>query len=456
MAYPAGVRQTTDEGSPAWRWQWLPVALLVAGTACGTGTAERSEVAEPPAARAAPSGPSVPLDRAEVLGEFLAAHWALPVPPQGDPPDGWSALESSLAPRDCASCHPTQHAQWKTSLHAEAYSPGFSGQLIEGSLAEPAEIRQCQTCHAPLSEQQPHDADGAANPDHDPELREQGIVCAACHVRAHQRFGPPRRPGLPPPPASVPHGGFEARPEYGESRFCAECHQFFDDPGIDGKPIQNTYVEWLESPAAAEGRTCQSCHMPDRAHTWRGIHDPDMVRDAVEVVLNASSPEDGRIRAELVVHSRDVGHAFPTYVTPRVVLAIWQEDADGEAIDGTRAEDVVGREIDFARWEEVFDTRIPAGGSRVLGYDRPREPRAAALVGQVRVDPDFHYRGVFASLRTAYDDDEARARMEEAHRRTTVSGYVLRELRHRLGEAVGRLGEAVGRRRDRRSDAPGR
>jgi len=407
----------------------LAAATLLA-LATGCSRAVPTEPAAPDAEAA--KTPPGPLVREEVLGAFLASHWALPIPSQGDPPSGWSAVEGSLAPRDCGACHPVQLEQWQTSLHAGAWSPGFAGQLVEGALAQPAEVRQCQTCHAPLSEQMPSDAEGRANPDYDPALREQGIVCAACHVRAHRRFGPPRRPGLPPPAADLPHGGFEARPEFRESRFCAECHQFFGDPGVNGKPIQNTWAEWRASPAAAQGRTCQSCHMPDRAHLWRGIHDADMVRDAVEVELGPPVTEGAELRAELALHSRKVGHAFPTYVTPRVFLAIWQEDAAGREIAGTRREHVVGREIDFARWEEVFDTRLPPGGSRVLAYAESRRPEAVALVGQVRVEPDFHYRDVFASLLETYETPAARARIEEAHRRTLESGYVLRELRHRL------------------------
>jgi len=111
---------------------------------------------------------------------------------------------------------------------------------------------------------------------------------------------------------------------------------------------------------------------------------------------------------------------------------VWQEDADGREIVGTRAEDVVGREIDFAAWEEVFDTRIPAGGARTLSYAEARRADAVALVGQVRVDPDHHYRGVFASLSNAFEDPVARSRIEEAHRRTLESAFVVRELRHVL------------------------
>lgn len=409
--------------------------LLVMPTGCGgpydEGTSESGRTAE-----AIFNGG---LDRAQTLGSFLASHWELPIPPQGPSPDGRTALENSLAPEACATCHQKQHEEWRTSLHAKAYSPGFAGQLVEGEFAAPAELRQCQTCHAPLSEQQPFNDKEALNPVFDAALRKQGIVCAACHVRSHQRFGPPRRTDLSPPNSpsnALPHGGFEARPEFAESRFCAECHQFFDDPGVNGKPIQNTYVEWQASPAAADGRTCQSCHMPDRAHLWRGIHDPDMVREAVDVDLRNLVVSADLVSGELSLHNRAVGHALPTYVTARLFLAVWQEDGAGREIAGTRQEDIVGREIDFESWEEVFDTRIEPQDTRVLRYDSALHSGAAALVAQVRVDPDFHYRGVFEFLFESYESPDVLAQIDEAHRQTRESSYILVEMHRPLNDEL--------------------
>ena len=373
-------------------------------------------------------------ERERVLGAFLAEHWRLPVPAQGAAPAGWSELEASLAPASCAACHPQQHAEWSGSLHAAAFSPGFSGQLVEGALADAANVRACQACHAPLAEQQPWLDDGTLNADFDRELQASGIVCASCHVRGHRRYGPPLRADAPPTPEPAPHGGFEARDEYQQSRFCAECHQFFDDPGVNGKPIQDTFAEWQASPQAAAGRSCQSCHMPDRAHLWRGIHDPETVRAAVEVELADLAAAGAELRATLLLTSRDVGHAFPSYVTPRVFLAFWQQDAAGAEIEGTREEATIGREIDFSTdpWSEVFDTRIAPGESARLEYARPRAPGAVALLARVTVDPDHHYRGVFASLAESLEDPDARARIQEAHRRATESVYVLEEIRRPL------------------------
>jgi hypothetical protein len=322
-------------------------------------------------------------------------------------------------------------------MHAAAFSPGFAGQLVEGELATHGAVRECQTCHAPLEEQQPSTAEGTPQPAHDAALRRRGVVCVVCHVRSYRFHGPPRRLDLPPLVDPVPHGSFEEREEYLESRFCSPCHQFFGDAGVNGKPIENTFAEWEASPQAAAGRACQDCHMPDRAHLWRGIHDPEMVRSGVDVELVVEDSSPSEVRGRLLLRNRDVGHAFPTYVTPRVFLELFQVDSQHHRIEGTHVEGTIGREIDFTvePWSETFDTRVHPGETVQLLYDRPRSPGATALVARVLVDPDFHYRGVFEASLASLEDPEARAQIEEARRRISESTYVLSEIHRRLGGA---------------------
>src|SRR2546428_826955 len=136
---------------------------------------------------------------AETIQEFLGRHWRRPLVPQGPPPARFSQLEASLQPEACGACHPVQLADWTTSLHARSMGPGVAGQLVEMLETDPGSALGCLTCHAPLAEQAPRVVDGArarANPVYDGTLGPRGLVCAGCHVRGHERFGPaPRATG---------------------------------------------------------------------------------------------------------------------------------------------------------------------------------------------------------------------------------------------------------------------
>jgi len=183
--------------------------------------------------------------------------------------------------------------------------------------------------------------------------------------------------------------------------------------------------------------------MPDRRHLWRGIHDPDMVRAAVAVELADVRGAGRSAWAELRITNRDVGHRFPTYTTPRVFAALWQADAQGREIEGTRVEAVIARQIDFSTspWQESFDTRVAPDETLVVPYQVVPASPAVQLVGRVTVDPDHHYRGVFASLLGELESEEARDRIAQAARDVAESAFLLAERTLSIGPA-GARGEA--------------
>lgn len=350
---------------------WIALALLAAGCTSGALAAQ-----------------------SESVEAFVARHWRAPIAAQGPPPPRFSALEASLAPEACGACHPVQLADWRTSTHAAAMGPGVAGQLAEMLVREPATALACQQCHAPLAEQAPLvPGTHVPNPAFDPALRARGIPCAACHVRGHQRFGPPRRDGSlvsAAPRETLPHGGVTRTPAYLASEFCRSCHQFEPDGyALNGTLIENTYAEWKGSPFAAAGVQCQDCHMPDRRHLWRGIHDPAMVRRGVTITLTD---------ARLVVANSGVGHRFPTYVTPLVILRAEQVDASGRTIPGTRVEHRIGREVTLDLARELSDTRLAPGERAELAYPRPLVRDAVGVRFGVVVYPDAFYTAFFEAL----------------------------------------------------------
>jgi hypothetical protein len=347
---------------------------------------------------------------AEPVADFVRRHWKAPLARQGPTPKGWSALEASLAPKDCGTCHPVQYGDWRTSVHAAAMGPGIAGQLDEMAASDPAAAQECYVCHAPLAEQAPATRSRAglvSNQAFDAGLRREGVVCAACHVRGHQRFGPPRRDGSlasATPRPRLPHRGVTRTPAFLSSEFCRDCHQFKPDGfAVNGKLLQNTYEEWKASPFARQGVQCQDCHMPDRRHLWRGIHDEAMVRSGLDIRLTpevARLDTGGEFALTLEVRNTGVGHAFPTYVTPRVVLRGEVLEADGQIVAGSRQETVIAREVTVDLEREAFDTRLFPGQSAVLIYryrgDRPGLRARLSVV----VYPDEFYTRFFDALLT--------------------------------------------------------
>lgn len=343
--------------------------------------------------------------------------WNSPAAAVVEPHHNWSDLEHDLRPEACAQCHNEQFESWKGSLHAHAFSPGLAGQFPSMGYAE---ANSCLKCHAPLTEQKYRNENEVdlslqllikykkgfdSNADIDAvklPLRHSGVNCAACHVRRGKRFGPP-------PKASAAtghlkgdvHGGFMATRAFEASQFCTSCHQFPQSMAINGKPLENTFNEWKESDFSKKNISCQSCHMPGRKHLFKGIHDSEMVKKGLRFDLKQ---QQGAV--QLSITSIWIGHAFPTYVTPKVVVSAEAEDRTGKLLKQWQWEIV--REVYYANgWQERRDTRLMPGERREFIADALPDT-ATAIRFSVRVIPDQFYKGV-------YDSFLARVRGDEQH-----------------------------------------
>jgi hypothetical protein len=376
--------------------------------------------------------------------EFAEAHWRTPVPPMGEAPASHKGRERSLLPADCGSCHPDQYKQWRTTLHGGAMSPGVYGQTADMWDDNPGGAQGCNQCHAPLAEQQKKSLRGRGplaawgnNPAHLKKLEMAGLACAACHVRSWRVHGPPKKDaeaGAGGATTSGEHGGVLRTPFFERSEFCMGCHQHTGG-GPNGKAIQNTYNEWRESIWAKEGVQCQKCHMPKRAHLWRGIHDKEMTQGAVtlDVELDKTAPA-GIAAARIVIKNTGAGHYFPTYITPAVDVIAWLEDKSGRPLPGTRQIETIERKLsaDFSR--EIYDKRIPPQQSFVMNYRRGRSVSAARLRVRVHVRPDAFYLGFFkATLAGRGLSKKARQLLEEAKRRAENSPFNIFDDRIELG-----------------------
>jgi len=361
-----------------------------------------------------------------VLGSTVADHplpadyWRLPVPDQGAPPQVYSPETHDLSPEACTVCHLRQGQEWQRSRHARSLSPGLLAQLVD-QRDDPALIRHCLSCHAPLTEQYlPLVEEKDFIPGH-------GVTCAGCHVRSHRRFGPPfsLSRSVVAQFTGGQHGVAVLSPAFRQSAFCAPCHQF-DAAGLalNGKLLQNTHREWAASPQGRRGETCQNCHMPDGRHLGSGIHDPGAVRQALELEVDWQFLKgERRLRAEIRLHNRGAGHHVPTYVTPALFVKVFLADVHGSVLDDSLQIRVVQRRVRLDENREVFDTRIPAAGAWVFDFAREVPPDARFFNLIVEVDPDFFYRSFFDQLTSK--DPAGAALIQQAHAEILDSPYIL-------------------------------
>ena len=341
-----------------------------------------------------------------VEAEPATAYWELPIPAQGEDP-AWSTADIfGLNPNLCGLCHPAQYQGWQHSLHALAFSEGVAGQL---DAFDEETVDDCLGCHAPRTEQQLRWKEEGIT-----SLSDQhGVDCAACHLRHQWRYGPRDLP-------LTPHGPVTRHPLFGEAEFCSPCHQF-DAEGlsVNGKPLENTYIEWRDSRYAREGVTCQSCHMPKRAHTFKGIHDPATTRKGLGVRVSRTAAG-----VELVAANTGAGHALPTYVTPSLTLHI-----ASTADPARQTQHVIRRHMQWDEekgWRELSDTRLLPGSSVRLNLALEKDETAIASV-LVEPDADYHDRVYPALLELLADELSASAiaLLERARDRSGRSRYIL-------------------------------
>ncbi len=226
------------------------------------------------------------------------------VDPLSRPAEPTLSVGSFLPASECVACHPDHVARWESSSHAYAMVDPVFRALVEVRRADHdgAQDTFCLQCHTAIGTRGGEIVPGFAWEQLSPVVRE-GVTCEACHkVSALERTwnsghvldeGGPMYGPLQAPDGSAPH-----EHAYSElhttSEFCAGCHEVIE---LDGLPLERPYSEWLESPSADDGQTCQDCHMP----TYQGpaaeggdprtLHDHRFVGIDVPLTEDFASPE---------------------------------------------------------------------------------------------------------------------------------------------------------------------
>lgn len=218
------------------------------------------------------------------ISALLLASWAFSVAAaQVDLPGTSSVATPFAQPSACRGCHGgfdlagSAFDTWAGSPMAHAAkNPLFLAALTEAEKDAPGTGDLCLRCHAPAAwmEGRCVPTDGSALLPED-----TGVTCAVCH---RMDPSPWRRNGQYTVADDIDYRGLLEDPQaphrvrtsawMAEGALCGACHDLrnplVERKDLDGRPMghhfpeQLTYTEWATSAFAAEGETCQSCHMP--------------------------------------------------------------------------------------------------------------------------------------------------------------------------------------------------
>jgi hypothetical protein len=388
-----------------------------------------------------------------------------------DHPDyAWTSPISGTSAAACGNCHPMIIPQWITNAHGAAVSNArffslYNGTNVSGTLQLgpgylndfPDTAGVCANCHAPGA-----GVDGylTTNMNDARDVITAGIHCDYCHKIAGVFLDPasqnvyPNTPGVqsqrmrrPPAGDNIFFGPYDDIPDpdtylplISQSAFCAPCHQF----SMWGTPIYESYAEWLASPYADAGVTCQDCHMPPTgdayfalpekgglahlpqripSHLQLGAASVGLLQKTVTMTVSTRQIVD-RVEVTVTITNTGAGHHVPTDFPGRhTILTIAASDGKGQALpqqsgptvpdwggvqagrSGTAFAKVLrdaetGEAPVVSYWKQTFvvsDNRIPA-----LESDTSRYTFATPVAGgPVTITAELRFRRAFQAVMDA-------------------------------------------------------
>ena len=175
---------------------------------------------------------------------------------------------------------------WRAKVEEEVRGTPAAGALIED---------KCLRCHAPAQQYGMRESGRLMKVTDLDDSGRDGATCSVCHqisaeglgerrsytggfvINSEQRiYGPHAKPFLMPMIHHVGYTAYESR-HILESSLCGTCHTVITPTlDSDGRAVgefveQAPYLEWIASGYPAQGRTCQSCHMPQLRNRSGGV-----------------------------------------------------------------------------------------------------------------------------------------------------------------------------------------
>ena len=170
----------------------------------------------------------------------------------------------------CKKCHIRAHEEYEESTIARAIVTPTFRAMLEDAVGKGKDKRYCLNCHAPQVTVFPDLADSMVKQILSGDPTFEGVGCIQCHLI--KAVSPTPKLGQPPiklEPGRTVFGGYKDFIEskahdsqyldiFKRSDLCMSCHTIAP-PGV---PEAEAIGNWKGSKAAKEGKSCQTCHMP--------------------------------------------------------------------------------------------------------------------------------------------------------------------------------------------------
>lgn len=321
----------------------------------------------------------------------------------------------SLSAKSCGRCHAEIYKDWSTSMHANAWTDPY----FQADYAFDGSLQICLNCHTPLRDQQEHLVLGFTdaskfypilkpNPAYDRSLQNEGVTCAACHVRDGVIHGPNENNRAPHPVKR------DETMSDGHS-VCRRCHM------VKGERWDTFYRfppcgTFDETKEAGKAPQCTMCHMPEmeegmvpavegktvRRHLWRGGHDPEMVKRALKLELHPTGKGAPPMEYSLILTNVGANHRVPTGTPDRhltVTFRLLDADLKGIKEKSYRMKRTIMWRPVIA---DLWDTRLKPGEARTFSFVIKENTGAAFLEVEVR----YHLLDERRRKRIGYNNKE--------------------------------------------------
>lgn len=258
--------------------------------------------------------------------------------------------------RQCAKCHEEIYQSWQVSMHSKSVvNPVFRAAYSQAYERTDGKAKNlCLRCHAPTT---------IMSGDYQLQLpvSQEGVTCDFCHTisavdLSHKdqpftielgltKFGPSKDSEAT---THTSHHPVRFSQLHSTSRLCAGCHEYQKANGLH---IRQTYSEWVTSPYAAQGKECQSCHMPSKRgqggestptlfigpepqkQGFFKTHDLSRSLAQLQEVIRLKITDIERLQNKMIVHAEltnfGAGHMVPTGSPSKKLVLKVSVKADG-------------------------------------------------------------------------------------------------------------------------------